>query len=247
MLTSLLRGALAITQLHTLVINDAQNLKNQDSHTSLPIVQVMNEFYRVTDSLSRPRIFALASSLPDRRSYFDSKMLKLEQTLDARVFGVTAEKRAEILALPDRPNELVVLYDTPKQISDTRLFKQLRSLDLDETTYHRHFRASRLAHEEVGACASDLVWRRALKDIEAGLLPWDADLEEDEKGTLSSERMKVKMRDIVKNWAFTMPNLDPSSRGFNVSHKFLRLVQVLITFSSYGEGFRGIIFGVYSG
>jgi len=88
-------------------------------------------------------------------------MLKLEQALDARVFGVTAEKRAEILALPDRPNELVVLYDTPQQILDTRLFKQLHSLDINETTYRRHFRASRHAHEEVGACASDLVWRRA--------------------------------------------------------------------------------------
>jgi len=247
LLGSLLRGALAITQLHTLVINDAQNLKNQDSHISLPIVQVMNEFYRVTDSMSRPRIFALASSPPDRRSYFDSKMLKLEQTLDARVFGVTAEKRAEVLALPDRPNELVVLYDTPQQIQDTRLFKQLQSLNLNEDTFRRHFRASRYAHEEVGSCASDLVWRRALKDIDAGLLPWDADLDEDEQGTPTSHHMKVRMRDIVKNWTFTMPNLDPSSRGFNVSHKFLRLVQVLITFSSYGEGFRGIIFGVYSG
>ena len=206
----------------------------------------MNEFYRVTDSLSQPRIFALASSSPDRRSYFDSKMLKLEQTLDARVFGVTAEKRAEILALPDRPNELVVLYDTPQQISDTRLFKQLRSLDTNESAFRRHFRASRHAHEEVGACASDLVWRRALKDIDASLLPWDADFDEDDQSP-SSDRIKARMRDIVKNWAFTMPNLDPSSRGFNVSHKFLRLVQVLITFSSYGEGFRGIIFGEYSG
>ena len=207
----------------------------------------MNEFYRITDSLSRPRIFALALSPPDRRSYFDSKMLKLEQTLDARVFGVTAEKRAEILALPDRPNELVVLYDTPQQIPDTRLFKQLHTLDLQETAFRRHFRASRHAHEEVGACASDLVWRRALKDIDSDLSPWDPDLDEDEQGTPSSDRMKFQMRDIVKNWAFTMPNLDPSSRGFNVSHKFLRLAQVLITFSSYGEGFRGIIFGVYSG
>ena len=207
----------------------------------------MNEFYRTTDSLSRPRIFALASSPPDRRSYFDSKMLKLEQTLDARVFGVTAEKRTEILALPDRPNELVVLYDTPQQTSETRLFKQLHSLDPDETAFCRYFRASHHAHEEVGACASDLVWRRALKDIDADLLPFDADFDGDGQGILPSDRMKVRMRDIIKNWAFTMPNLDPSSKGFNVSHKFLRLVQVLVTFRSYGEGFRGIIFGVYSG
>jgi endoribonuclease Dicer len=110
-LDSLLRGTLAITQLHVLMISDAQNIKDQDSHALIPIVKVMNDFYRVTDPLSRPRIFAMA--IADRGFHFDSGMIKLENTLDAKVFGISAEKRAEILALPDRPNEVVVMYDVP--------------------------------------------------------------------------------------------------------------------------------------
>lgn len=246
LLDSLLRGALAITHIHFLVITDAQNIKNQDSHPSMPIVQLMNDFYRVTDSLSRPRIFVLMSPSGDRRTHFDSKMLKLEQTLDAKVFGVSQEKRDEILALPDRPSEIVILFDTSKHSSETRLLKQLHQLDPYETVFRRHYRASRNAHEDIGSCASDLLWRRGLKDIESRLIPGYTDVDEDDSDIPAIEVMKVKMYNIVKNWPFTMPNLDASSRGFNVSHKFLRLVQVLTTFKSLGEGFRGIVFGMLS-
>jgi len=244
LLDSLIRGALAVTQLHFMVVLDAQSIKNQDSHSSMPIVQIMNDFYRVTDQLSRPRVFALASPPSDRRSYFDSKMLKLELTLDAKVFGVTDEKRAEILALPDRPNEIVILYDPSRRSSETRLLKQLHQIDPTEDIFRRHYRASQHAHEEVGPCASDLVWRRSLKAITATLMSGHEDIDEDDPETPTSDRIKLKMYKILKDWSFTMPNLDASSKGFNVSHKFLRLIQVLRTFKSYGEGFRGIIFGL---
>jgi endoribonuclease Dicer len=246
LLDSLLRGALAVTQIHFLVITDAQNIRNQDSHPSMPIVQAMNDFYRISDPISRPRVFALMSPTADRRSHFDSKMLKLEQTLDAKVFGVTEEKRAEILALPDRPSEIVILYDTAAKASETRLLKQLHQLDPRESVFRRHYHASRNAHEDVGSCASDLVWRRGLKNMEATLIPGYADVDEDDADIPPIEAMKINMYNIVKNWPFSMPNLDSSSRGFNVSHKFLRLVQVLTTFKPLGEGFRGIIFGMSS-
>lgn len=246
LLDSLLRGALAVTQIHFLVITDAQNIRNQDSHASMPIVQAMNDFYRISDPISRPRVFALMSPTADRRSHFDSKMLKLEQTLDAKVFGATEEKRAEILALPDRPSEIVILYDTAAKASETRLLKQLHQLDPRESVFRRHYHASRNAHEDVGSCASDLVWRRGLKNMEATLIPGYADVDEDDADIPPIEAMKINMYNIVKNWPFSMPNLDSSSRGFNVSHKFLRLVQVLTTFKPLGEGFRGIIFGMSS-
>ena len=170
-------------------------------------------------------------------------MLTLELTLDSRVFGVKPEKRAEVLALPDRPNELVVFYDNPQPSEDTKLLKQLHQLDPSEVAFRRHFRASRHANFELGSCASDLVWRRALKDIDAGLQPWD-DYDEDDLDISTVEHSKGRIRRVVKNWPFTMPSLDSSSRGFNVSHKFLRLVQTLLPFKKYGEGFRGIIFGM---
>lgn len=230
-----------MNQVHLIVVYDAQAIRNQDSHNSMPIVQIMNNFYSSADT--RPRVFALMSLSADRRLHFDSKMLNLEQTLNAKVFGVTDEKRAEILALPDRPDEIVILYDNLQRSSETRLFKQLRLLDPSESVYRRHFRAARHAHDEVGPCASDLVWRRALKEMDEGM-PWfnDSDDDDDDEN-LSEESIRLKMRKIVRNWVFTMPNLDASSKGFNVSHKFLRLVQVLMTFKSYGDAFRGIIFG----
>ncbi|KAF9534830.1 hypothetical protein CPB83DRAFT_901776 [Crepidotus variabilis] len=241
LLQSLLRGAFAITQIHLMIITDAQTIRNQDSHPSMPIVQVMNEFYRVSDALGRPRVFALAPLATDRKSTFDSRMLKLEQTLDAKVFAVADDKREEILALPDRPDEVVILYDNLQRSTDTRLLKQLHLLDPTETIYRRHFRASRHAHDEVGQCASDLIWRRALKEMDRGG-PWfEASDDEDEEAP-SEEFVKAKIRNVVRNWAFNMPNLDASSKGFNVSHKFLRLVQILMTFKSYGDSFRGIIF-----
>lgn len=237
---SLMRSALAVTQLNLLVISDAQNIKNQDSHASMPIVQVMNDFYKITDSLSRPRIFALAS-LPSE--HFDSKMLKLEETLDSKVHGVSEEKRAEILALPDRPNEIVILYDGARRSTETRLLKQLHQIDPSESIFRRHYRDSRIAHDDVGPCASDLIWRRALKSIEGDLMPGYNDLDEDDTDIPASDLTKLRVYRIVKNWTFNMPNLDVSSRGFNVSHKFMRLVHLLNTFKAHGEGFRGIIFG----
>lgn len=248
LLESLIQGVLEIAQIHLLVVTGAQNIKNQDCHGSMPIVQVMSEFYRTADSLARPRIFALVSLPNDRQAIFDSKMLKLEQTLISRVFGVSDDRRAEILALPDRPNEVVVLYDAARKSTETRLLKQLHQLDPTEFIFRRHYRDSRHALEEVGSCASDLVWRRALKGIETGLMVGHEDIDDDDDLDIdipALDMLKARIYKVVKNWTFTMPNLDPSSRGFNVSHKFLRLIQVLNTFKAYGEGFRGIIFGIH--
>lgn len=243
LLDAMYKGTVAIVQFHTVIICDVQNITDQDCHVSMPIVQIMDEFYRTTDIMIRPRIFALATPSTDRWAHFDAKMLKLEATLDARVFGVTPERRAEIVALPDRPNEVVILYDKPSQVGETRLCKQLRQLDPTETIFRRYFKASRYALVELGPCASDLVWRRALKEIEASIPPWYADDEDDEDNTASVVNVKFKIKEIVKNWAFTMPNLDSGSRGFNITHKFLRLVHILRSCERYGDAFRGIIFG----
>lgn len=243
MLDSFLRGSLAITQFHTLILLDAQKIRNQDSHASLPVVQIMHDFYRVTDAGSRPRVLALLTPTADRRFHFDSKTLKLEQTLDAKVFGVTDDKRAQILALPDRPNEVVIVYDHSQRNPETRLLKALHVLDPKESVFRRYYHSSRGANREIGPCASDLVWRRNLKAIESELIADYEDVDEDDVDIPPVELIKVQMFNVIRNWAYAMPNLDPSSRGFNVSHKFVRLVQALTTFKTSGEAFRGIIFG----
>ncbi|RXW25276.1 hypothetical protein EST38_g544 [Candolleomyces aberdarensis] len=186
-------------------------------------------------------IDAIRNHLPevqDAAAQFDSKMLQLELTLDCRVFGVSEERRQEIIHLPNKPNETVVLYDSVSQkASRTPLYQKLLDLDSSKKHWRRFFRAADTAFSELGPCASDLVWRLALKEIEANIPTWQEDDDPD-----STHGLQIRMRDNVRNWTFTMPNLNPSAPGFNVTHKFLRLVQVLETCKNYGENFRALIF-----
>jgi endoribonuclease Dicer len=168
-------------------------------------------------------------------------MLQLELTLDCRVFGVSEERRQEIIHLPNNPNETIVLYDSVAQkVSQTPLYQKLLKLDPSKKHWRRFFRAADIAFSKLGNCASDLVWRLALKEIEAKIPTWQEDDDPD-----SIHGIQIRMRDTVRNWTFTMPNLNPSAPGFNVTHKFLRLVQVLETCENYGENFRALIFGTY--
>lgn len=210
----------------------------------MPIVQIMSDYYRKAPPTTRPRVLALAALPADKRYHFDSKSLKLEQTLDAKVFGISSSKRDEILALPDRPNEIVILYDLVEGVPETRLTKQIRQMDPTQSIFAKYHRASRLAYEEVGPCASDLIWRRAVNDLVHDTEPWFDMADDDEHEAPSVDTIKRRIHGLVKNWTYTMPNLDATSKGFNVSHKFSRLVQVLSTFRALGDGFRGIVFGV---
>lgn len=241
LLESLLAGTVHMSQIHSLVFSDVQNVKDQETH---PVIKIMNHFYQASDALSRPRIFAMAVSSAGGTFHFDSGMLKLENALDAKVFSISDEKRAEILALPDRPSEVVVLYGPPLRVAETRLFKELLQFDPEESLFRHQFKAARHALVEVGSCASDLVWRRDLKEIEASVSPvYEEDEDAQGQSSTPSDKTRSSIRDTVKNWVFTMPNLDPSSRGFNVTPKFAKLVQVLKSFKVYGDNFRGIIFG----
>jgi endoribonuclease Dicer len=204
----------------------------------------MNDFYCITESMLRPKILAMATMHPDRKFHFDSGMLKLENTLDAKVFGISGDQRTEILSLPDRPNELVVLYDPPLRTMETRLFRELRQYDQNEVLFRRQFGAARHTLVEVGSCASDLIWRRALKEIEDSVPPlYEEDEDSNDQSGMSPARRKARIRDIVKNWAFAMPNLHSGSRGFNITPKFLKLIKVLKSCQPYGDSFRGIVFG----
>lgn len=225
-----------------MVITGAETVKDQETH---PIVRVMNDFYCLSNINSRPRVFATMILPAGHRFHFDSSILKLENAIDAKVWGISEEKRAEILSVPDRPSEIVVLYGRASRASETRLFKQLRQFDPAEVLFRRQFKAARNALAEVGPCASDLIWRRALKDIDANVSPsYEEDEESPAQISSSPQKARVSVRDAVKNWGFTMPNLDPGSQGFNVTPKFAKLVHVLKSFNSYEDNFRGIVFGV---
>ena len=137
------------------------------------------------------------------------------------------------------PSEIVVLYEPPSKLTFTTLYKQLRGVDQEEQYSRRHFSAALHVLLDMGPCASDLVWRRALCDLEASVS--QAYNEDDEH---AKEYVALfETREIIKNWDYTMPNLDPSSRGLNVTQKFLKLVQILQSCRPHEDSFRGIVFG----
>ncbi len=142
---------------------------------------------------------------------------------------------------PRRPSEVVVLYEPPSKLTFTPLYKHLREVDKEEKYSRRHFSAAHQVLLDMGSCASDLVWRRALSDLDISVsLAYNED-EEHAKGYVAL----FETREIIKNWEYTMPNLDPSSRGLNVTPKFVKLVQILQSCRPHEDSFRGIVFGEY--
>ncbi|KAF9247216.1 hypothetical protein BU15DRAFT_39362 [Melanogaster broomeanus] len=131
-----------------------------------------------------------------------------------------------------RPSEVVIPYDPAYAKSDTRLTQQVRLLDVGGSICRNLFRDAHHALYELGPCASDLVWRRAIK--ETGEIA-----EQDDDPMVQAAH---DIRDLVKNWVFSMPNANLSSRGYNVTPKFSKLIQVLKACEAYGDDFRGIIF-----
>ncbi|KAH9077365.1 hypothetical protein EDB83DRAFT_2349688 [Lactarius deliciosus] len=136
------------------------------------------------------------------------------------------------------PSEIVVLYEPPSKLTFTTLYKQLRGVDEEEQYSRRHFSAALHVLLDMGPCASDLVWRRALSELDASVS--QAYNEDDEH---AKEYVALfEIREIIKNWEYTMPNLDPSSRGLNVTPKFLKLVHILQSCRPHEDSFRGIVF-----
>lgn len=71
----------------------------------------------------------------------------------------------------------------------------------------------------------------------------DDDDDEPDDPVIKAARIQVKVKNIVKNWIFAMPNLDYTSRGYNVTPKLVKLVQILKACEPQGDLFRGIVFG----
>ncbi|TDL29625.1 ribonuclease III [Rickenella mellea] len=207
------------------------------------MIQVMHDFFRITDTLSRPRLFATILNDTEHKFFFDVGLLNLERVLDAKIYGITTEKRAEVMVFPEKPTEFVIFYDPSVKVTDTPLNKQLRKFDPFETIFRQQFSNARDALAELGSCASDLIWRRALKDIEATSEPVYEEEEENQPDSyIAIAKAKSNILNVIRNSVFSMPNLNPTSKGFNVSPKFAKLVHILKACEPHGDAFRGIVF-----
>lgn len=244
-LESLRQGAIAVSQINLIIIDDVQAIKLADNH---PVRQAMEDFYFVTESLSRPKIFASLLVPSVSKVVFDFPLLKLEIALDSKVFGVPESAREAIRSIPDKPMEIVIFYE-PQVISlETTLHVNIRNLDkkMEIPGMRRVVRNAKLALAEVGPCGCDFVWRRSLEEL--GLEGNEQAVYEEEDeipdgSPTAIAKAKAKVRDVIRNWTFLMPNLDPHSRGFNITPKVLQLIQILIACKPEGDAFRGIIFG----
>ncbi|KAF7313697.1 hypothetical protein HMN09_00526500 [Mycena chlorophos] len=156
-----------------------------------------------------------AGSASPRDSPLVSRSLK-------RVAGLESDLPSKRPKLNDSIRELVVPY-TKNEATDSKLCRQLADLGVSNPDLNSIALVAQRVSIHVGECAGDLVWRRQLKEQPAN-------------------KENTRIHEVVKHWPFAMPNLDSGSRGLNVSHKFLRLVQVIESFESYGESFRGVVF-----
>lgn len=230
-------GVLSFSQLNLLIIDNPE-LALESTQPLAAIVSALGQI--IQDD--RPRIFGVVE--PSGFNFeFTERHLKLEETLGARFFGTSQATRDEIVALREYPNELVVRFSPPSKVVDTALCKHLRTFDTKERVYRTEFRAAKALLREVGPFAADWVWRRSLKKMEEANTERVYDGEDDTSAEAAKKEAAIRqsVHHSVKNWTFTMPNLDAASRGFNVSPKVTKLVQILQCFQQAGDTFRGVV------
>ena len=132
--------------------------------------------------------------------------------------------------------ERVAVYDPMPHAEETNLFKSLLEIDKDRRTYANHFRRATHVLQELGPCASDLVWRNILKDMENNAQ--NQQVKEDDE-------IQFKVNDRIVNWTFHMPNTNSVSRGFNVSPKLAKLIELLSAYRVTKDSFQGIVYGAF--
>ncbi|KAF4602175.1 hypothetical protein EYR40_005379 [Pleurotus pulmonarius] len=243
LLDSLDRHLLSLSDCQAIVI-DAFKEQEQSTHTFLMTASKVMEYYSFAQTHS-PRLLVLVHSsyLP-----FEKNMFDVEAVFKSKIARFSSHQPTEPpLYAPKGPSEVVITYGPSPAINDTKLIAELKLLDPSEKILRRHFKASRRALSEVGLCAADLVWRRAQQAIERAIngTPSHPGQNNHGKSSISGTHtadQQSKCLQTIKNWNYTMPNLDASSQGFNVTPKLLKLVELLKACQPYGEAFRGIVF-----
>ncbi|KAG5716521.1 Dicer-like protein 1 [Termitomyces sp. T112] len=222
-------GGLAMTQFHMLIFSNLSELCGQ----ILALQQmIMKNFYLATDQLSRPRILGFLPFAP--------------QNVPSEISGLEGITDFKVLHLDDYPfnqpsalfPEVVLFYENISLVVTSTLVKELQSLHLTESTdgfIRKHFNDSYTVLDEVGACASDLFWRRTMRESN-GSSSCDFRVATDQIPLPDS------VQNCIRDWTFALPNLDPASSKFNVTDKFVMLVKALRLCGPYEEAFRGIIF-----
>ena len=109
------------------------------------MARIMMEFYRSALRDERPRILGMITPHRDAEPYYDIGVLKLERLLDATMSGVSSDIRDQVMAIPDKPHELVVFYDPHLKLGrmETPLLRQLRQIDTNMQCFRKQFKGAR--------------------------------------------------------------------------------------------------------
>ena len=186
----------------------------------LPLTDVLEWFCRCPSIFARPRILGFSSPMTG------ADIKTMGRLLLAETIYSTPQRL--------RPFQVVVQYEPTRTRSQSRLTQNVHQLDPNGRVCESFFRDAHCTLQELGSCASDLVWRRAFKET-----GWISE----HKSGESLEKATSEIWNLVENWDFSMPNANTSSRGFNVTPKFSRLIQVLRAYEGCGDDFRGVILG----
>ncbi|KAI6047271.1 hypothetical protein EDC04DRAFT_2622522 [Pisolithus marmoratus] len=218
LLEHLVKGVIKMSQLRVLVVFDMVT----SICTSSTLMKVVECFYRTENADVQPSILALCSSARTTDTN------ELEQLLEAQVGSKSTMATFNSL----RPLEAVVQYEPSSPLQDTMLTERIRAIQFSESLLSKSFSAAHCVIKELGPCACDLMWRRDMKQNALAV----------EDGGDEVAKVISELHNLFKSWTFSKPNVNLASRGFNVSPKFARLVQILNACELYGDKFRGIIF-----
>ncbi|THV08645.1 ribonuclease III [Dendrothele bispora CBS 962.96] len=177
-----------------------------------------------------PRVLALVFGEQSSIS-LDDQLLQLETVLHAKVFGLTDHDRFHFLSRSHSPKELVVLYDPATSLANTELSQSLQGAGLTQDIYASALSAYHEVLFELGACATDMLLSEATRKTGA--------TKENDGSQISSIEACEQLSEDLR---CPSVNLDITSGGFNVTPKFVRLVQALESYRHYGKEFRGVVF-----
>ena len=144
-------GRIAFSQISLLIVEKPEGALLPDHPLHLPL----STFTSVADT-ERPHIFGII--LPQGGQFnFGVQHIQLEDLMDAEFYGIPSQTRSEVAALLDQPKELVVRFNPPAKISETPLFKHLRTLDKREEVYRREFRRAKTMYVELASRECHLI------------------------------------------------------------------------------------------
>ncbi|EIW82390.1 ribonuclease III [Coniophora puteana RWD-64-598 SS2] len=129
------------------------------------------------------------------------------------------------------PSERLVAYEPTSLAGETKFFQHIKQLTTDVSPFRWYLENARCVLTELGPCACDLYLRRILKDV--------SETPPSENG--SFYKITKESMFLLRDWVFSMPSFENSTKKTNVTSKFTELVNVLKACDPYKGRFRCVI------